>query len=398
MNLFIIPSWYPSPNSLVTGVFFKEQAMIYSALFPMDNIGISHWGQNDERLLLWSKDRLKIFRKTYDRKKVRTEIQPLFDNCTEYFSPAFTWSRKFHRGNMRNIAKANLSNLRKFEKQYGKVDLIVAQVGFPAGVVAMEISEKKEVPFVITEHMTPFPFPAYRYRRNKLIPPLWQAYQKANGIIAVSENLRDEMSYYGINNVAVLPNFIGDKDFVPAPQSESSGILKLVSIGRLERQKGFDVLLKSLANLKDLHFRLEIIGDGSERDSLVDLAEELELSERINWRGSLDKTEIIKSLQLADLFVLASRHESFGIVFLEALACGVPCVGTYCGGPEEIVDESVGFIVAPENEKELAKAIRYILVNQEKYPKEKIRAYFDKQFGTEKIVKKLRKLYLKASS
>ena len=383
---------------MMTGVFFKEQAMIYADYFPKDNVGISHWGQNDERLLLWSKDRLKIFRKTYDRKKISAEVQSLADNCTEYFSPAFTWSRKFHRGNMRNIARANLLNLRKFEKQYGKADLILAHVGFPAGVVAMEISKKKEIPYLIAEHMTPFPFPDYRYRRKKLIPPLWQAYLEANGIVAVSENLRDEMSFYGINNVTVLPNFINDKDFVPAPKKDSLGSLKMLSIGRLERQKGLDVLLRALSGLRDLPFQLEVIGDGSERGSLMTLAEELGLNERINWRGNLDKTEIIQSLQSANLFVLASRHESFGIVFLEALACGIPCVGSYCGGPEEIVDESVGFIVAPEDEKELAKAIRYILVNPEKYPKEKIRAYFEKQFATEKIVKKLRSLYLKASS
>ncbi len=113
MNVFIIPSWYSSPTT-VSGIFIQEQAEALATHHSFLNIGISAWGQNDERLLLWSGQPLQSYIKVLRNSKVKSSSRKVKDNLKEYFSPAFTWSNKVAEGNIRRIIKANIKNMRLF--------------------------------------------------------------------------------------------------------------------------------------------------------------------------------------------------------------------------------------------------------------------------------------------
>ncbi len=393
MNIFIIPSWYPSPQHPYAGIFFREQAESFAQYFQEDNIGISHWGQNDERFLLWSKDRLKNLRKLYSSEKTPSSRNELKPNCIEYFKPAFTWTRKILKGNINSILKSNLNNLKSFEKEFGKANILLAHVSYPAGFIAHKISLKKNIPYIIVEHMSPFPFMDFLDKKGNLIPQLKMAYTNSNSLMAVSKGLKSKMERYIGYPVSVLNNFIDDQSFIPLKRPTDSQNLKLLSVGRLEHQKGYDILIKSIAQLDISYLSLELIGIGSEENALMDLANNLRLAEVLSIRGEMDKNEIIKALQKCDLFILSSRHESFGVVVLEALACGKPCIVTTCGGPEEIISEEVGLVVEKENPKALAEAIVYMVENIEKYPPKKIRKYYEDHFSARETVKKLKGIY-----
>ena len=136
------------------------------------------------------------------------------------------------------------------------------------------------------------------------------------------------------------------------PRTE--GVVK--SLGRLVHKKGFDVLVHASAHAaaQGVPFRLEIGGDGPERASLQALAGRLGIEDRVTFCGWID--DVAAFLADADLFVLPSRVEAFGIVVLEAMACGVPIVATRLSGPLETLDEDTALLVPSDDPAAMAEA------------------------------------------
>jgi glycosyltransferase involved in cell wall biosynthesis len=126
-------------------------------------------------------------------------------------------------------------------------------------------------------------------------------------------------------------------------------------------RKGLDTLIRALAQLEPGRFQLEIVGDGPARESLRELAVSLGVAEEVRFLGSLDRAEVAERYREADLFTLPSTAESFGNVFAEALASGLPVVATQVGGIPDLVEHGInGLLVAPGDPAGLAQAIRYL--------------------------------------
>jgi glycosyltransferase involved in cell wall biosynthesis len=129
----------------------------------------------------------------------------------------------------------------------------------------------------------------------------------------------------------------------------------------LEWWKGVDVLLRACARLRT-PFQLELYGDGTDRPALERLARQLGVN--ATFHGHVD--DVADRLADLDLFVLPSRAENFPIALLEAMAWALPVVVTRVGGvPEMVVDRESGLVVRPDDEQELAEAIRHIVENPE---------------------------------
>ena len=97
------------------------------------------------------------------------------------------------------------------------------------------------------------------------------------------------------------------------------------------------------------------------------------------------------------MFVLPSRYETFGIVLIEAMACGIPVIATKCGGPEEIVTDETGLLIEKDNPEELALAIKNIWANPGKYNKQTIRKYSADKYGQSVFAEKISALYMSIS-
>jgi glycosyltransferase involved in cell wall biosynthesis len=146
------------------------------------------------------------------------------------------------------------------------------------------------------------------------------------------------------------------------PQARS---LKLLAVGAVVRRKGYDVLIEALARLTDLDWQLVIAGDCTrDRETAGALATRLvvlRLGARITMTGAVSEEELAALYRDADVFVLASRHEGYGMAFAEAIAHGLPVIGTKAGAIPETVPDGAGILVPPDDVGALAAALRAMI-------------------------------------
>lgn len=156
-----------------------------------------------------------------------------------------------------------------------------------------------------------------------------------------------------------LPNFVEDlAGAPPAALPAPPGARRLLAMGRLHRNKGFDIALRALAQLPSAH--LSIAGEGPERAALESLAQELGVADRVAFLGWRHDTGAL--LAAAEVFVCSSRHEPLGNIVLEAWSAGRPVVAVASQGPLELISEGIdGVMVAPEDPGALAVAIARLL-------------------------------------
>lgn len=247
---------------------------------------------------------------------------------------------------------------RKYLEEHGKPDIIHAHWALRSGEVARELARDWDVPYVVQEHFSAFSrgtLSTAEIERARL------AFSAASGTAAVSRQLaRDIGPLAGAGTVEVIPNVLFADRFPPRrPDAVSRGDIRFITVCNLVPEKGVDVLLHAFARL--LHELpdavLEIAGDGPERRRLEALRARLGLGERVVFHGRVAAERVPGLLHAADAFVLASRHETFGVVLLEALACGLPVIASATGGARDIIDPDVGMLVSPGDAEALAKAM-----------------------------------------
>jgi phosphatidyl-myo-inositol dimannoside synthase len=179
--------------------------------------------------------------------------------------------------------------------------------------------------------------------------------------------------------VEIIPAVDSDV-FRPGPKPETlaarhglEGMKILLTVARLTPRKGHDLVLRSLSFLRDRSdLRYVVIGTGADRSRLDRLAGELGISDRVVFAGWVDESELPDYYRLADVFVMPNREETrvtdsiegFGISFIEAAATGKPAIGGRSGGAvDAVVEGETGFIVDPDDPRELADRIAFLLDN-----------------------------------
>ncbi len=191
-------------------------------------------------------------------------------------------------------------------------------------------------------------------------------YKNVNCFIATTNDQRQYLLDNNISkdDVVVIPNFSlfpGVECIRPASQN----LIVFASYGRMVRKKGFDVLLMAFHELisSGINARLEIGGDGPERKALRRLCKKLGLHECVTFHGWVKDVEGF--LADADIFVLPSLLEPFGIAILEAMSCGVPIITTKTKGPMEILDNELAYFVETGNVISLAAAMKHVVLNRD---------------------------------
>jgi glycosyltransferase involved in cell wall biosynthesis len=143
----------------------------------------------------------------------------------------------------------------------------------------------------------------------------------------------------------------------------------LLSVGAIVPRKGYDVLVAALARIRHLPWRLVIVCDCTRSahtaEQLFTRIREAALADRVTMRGIVSEDELSSLYAQADLFVLPSRFEGYGMAFTEAIAHGVPVVGTTAGAIGQTVPREAGVLVAPDDAEALAGALQHLIEHSE---------------------------------
>ncbi len=324
-------------------------------------------------------------------------MNELRTNLTEFYTPRFTWTGRFMDGNMSSIVKANMKNLQEFQKKYGKVNLIHAHVSYPGGHIAMKLSQKTGIPYVITEHMTRLKFEDYVYKKHtKVSSKVSKPLIKANRVIAVSNSLAEDLAVHrSEEGIRIVPNLVDENFFKPSEKSSSNGFITVFCLSNILHSKGIYELLDTIARVKRVNpnVRFRIAGEGRDLKYFKKREQILKIEDVCTWLGPLTREQVKEEMQDCAIHISTSRHETFGLTLVEALACGKPIVCTMCGGPEDIVQENIGVIAETKSSVDIAKKLLYLIDNLEKYPADTIRNNFEERFSSKVVTPQILSVY-----
>lgn len=221
----------------------------------------------------------------------------------------------------------------------------------------------------------------------------------SSNIVAVSELTKKDLQSLGPNGnkISLVPNGVDQKKIIAVAPSDE--VCDVLFVGRLIREKNVDVLLEAVALVQDdvPDVKCCIIGTGPEKEQLLELAASLELLDDGNVRffGFMEYDEMIARMKSSKVLVLPSSREGFGMVVVEAFACGVPVVtvAKAHNAAGELVDEACGFVVTLDA-RAIAGAVRELLWDEElrcRMGKAGVEA--GRGYEWDGIVLKLRELY-----
>jgi glycosyltransferase involved in cell wall biosynthesis len=160
----------------------------------------------------------------------------------------------------------------------------------------------------------------------------------------------------------VLPG----NDRVPLPQRAAATIVNLLAVGSIVPRKGYDLLIAALGQIPDLPWRLTIAGEprnAAAARALEAQVASLKLGDRVELAGVVSPERLSELYATSDLFVLPSRYEGYGMAYTEAIAHGLPVIGTTAGAIPEAVPAGAGMLVAPDSVSELALALMRLIGN-----------------------------------
>ena len=276
----------------------------------------------------------------------------------------------------------------------GNYDIIHVHL-FPADifVAISSLFLPKRIKFIFSEHND------YNRRRSikffKVIDSF--TYSRYDKIVCVSKQVEKALIMWCPKTsckVIVIKNAIPVSD---KSNFEGEKLYDIIFVGRLEKQKGVNILLKAIQILEEKYhrsLRVAIVGDGSLMNDLKELALQYDINEYTYFLGV--RKDVLELMRKAFIFVLPSRWEGFGLVLLEAMSVGVPIIATKVGGiPEVIEDGKDGILVEPENPEELSNAILRLLDNKELRSLVSSNAYkkVKGEYSIEKYTKTLLNLY-----
>lgn len=288
--------------------------------------------------------------------------------------------------------KAFLRVYEYYRRIKGDVDVIHAQFVIYAHI-CKQVLHKYHIPFVITEHWSRLNGATI----DKSFLRCYEAYQWADKVICVSNVLADSLkTKFGVESV-VINNMVSDQFFDQTQLKKENGkkeIVKFVSVGSLVHIKGYDLIIRALQRCDCLEkCQISIIGGGPEEANLQALIEQCQLQNRVFLLGTKTPEEVSSLMMESDCFILASRRETFGIVYIEAMAKGKPVIATICGGPESFVNESNGILIPVEDVDATANAIDYMVENLDKFDGSAIREFCYNNFSEESITQQIVAVY-----
>jgi L-malate glycosyltransferase len=384
IKVLVIPSWYPPKG----GYFFREHSVaLASAGLKVDVLAGLHTS-------------LRTFRPVNLFSPAGNQYlssEGVTEHLRKYWIIPFSDKPNFH-----GWVNMMLRFYKSYQNKYGHPDIILAHSIIWAGLVAAFIKEKYGVPYVITEHRSRFVYntpEAKAMFQPWFFPYLENAFEGAEKVITVSDSLQPfikQIAPGATERLISISNMVDTAFFKPSDLPKPQKPFRYFSLANLIPLKGMDTLIEAFDSLNTGQpgaFSLTIGGDGGERNKLEQMVAARKLKDMVTFVGKLNRSQVLEQLQQAHAFVLASHFEAFGVVFIEAMACGLPVIATRSGGPESFIRESEGILVNPGQTEKLAEALKQMHQQYKIYNASTIRKYVIDHFSRESIAKQYSELF-----
>ena len=384
MNIVIIPAFFQTKSRKTLGSFFLEQAR------ALQKKG------HKVTILYCDTYSIKCVKDWFAYNEEKSEI---IEGIQIYRNRCFCPLKHGIEGHR----KAFANGIQKLYDQYmkgNKPDIIHAHCCVWAGYAAMKLSEQIGIPYVVTEHATLFQLhrDEISEKNDKVIRKI---FQKAARVICVSGAFAKLIESYR-PDIDVVGNVVNCDAFVPRADSEKHRGIRFLTVCYMEEEaqlykKGIDILIQAWTEVvkKYTDVKLVIGGGGSAKTKVEQWVEEHGISKYVEFTGALDRKQVIQEMQSCVCFVLPSRYETFGVVYVEAMACGKPVIAVANGGPDDFVKPFNGFLIEPDV-KELVQAFYEMighLTRGNYYQEEKISNYIKSKFSYEAIAEQLEAIY-----
>lgn len=279
-------------------------------------------------------------------------------------------------------------------KRYVKnnnLDILIT-TGFPIDILFLKLQKYSKI--IYECHVNKYALnlklsklgKGYRFLLDKFIFP------KFDKIVVLTEaDLRE----WKLRNIVCIPNFL-TFDYRNLYYEFDNNSQKMISVGRLEKEKNFEAMIEIWKNIVDKYPKwiLEIYGEGSYREKLTEKIKKLELEKNIFLKGKTKNIE--KHYKESYCYLMTSLYEGFGMVLIEAMACGLPIISFNCPhGPKEIVKNNIdGFLIEQDNKEEMINKILFLIQNREVRNNMSRRAHINvEKYEKENIMKKWLKLF-----
>jgi glycosyltransferase involved in cell wall biosynthesis len=273
--------------------------------------------------------------------------------------------------------------LRRIRKLHGvnPIDVIHAHAALPCGHAAALLSRRLNIPFVVTIHG----LDVFNTCFLGGIPAAWRrkvsvdVYRAARTVICISGKVQEILKtgtpaetcstivYNGVNPSLFAPNPLvwgrGSAPSKPAASVET-GNPEILIVGNLQRSKGHELVLRALGNLRPSfpQLRCRIIGEGPDRAQFEALVRDLDIGQQVQFAGRQSRSEVAVAMRRCSVFVLPSRNEGLGCVYLEAMSCGKPVIGCRGQGIDEVIEHGKnGWLIPVDGLDQLIQGLSTLL-------------------------------------
>jgi glycosyltransferase involved in cell wall biosynthesis len=262
-----------------------------------------------------------------------------------------------------------LSKVQRLHRQ-SPVHVIHAHAALPCGQAAALISHRLGIPFIVTIHG----LDVFNRCFEDGIAAAWRrkaslrVYENARNVICISDKVRQLLTKgKGIDaklHSEVVYNGTDPDLFSPGPVPEQPPTILIV--GNLLAGKGQELVLRAFARIKNSHPGLQcrFIGEGADRDRFAALARDLGISDQVHFLGRRSRTDVAEAMRSCTVFLLPSRYEGLGCVYLEAMASGKPVIACRGQGIDEVIDHgNNGWLIPIDGLDELVQGLQALLAD-----------------------------------
>ncbi|RIU94753.1 glycosyltransferase [Oceanobacillus picturae] len=351
MNILIISHMYPSENGKINGVFVHEQVKKLNekghevrVISPVPYV---------PPLLRYISPRWKKYESIPNR--------GVYDGIDVFYPKYIAYPKNINFSSSGYRMYWGIKNAVKELSESFNFDIIHAHVALPDGYAAMKIAKLYKVPFLVTIHGQDLQHTIHKKLNYK--KKISRVLNESNKIILVSNKLNNIRKQYlpeiDDDKFIVIYNGVSDNFLnIEYLEKKCRSDIKILSVSNLLRTKGIDLNIYAIAQIVERYPNIiyYIIGEGPEMNSMKQLVKNLNLEKSIIFLGRKSRLDVRKYMLESDIFLLPSWNEAFGVVYIEAMACGLPVIGCKREGIEDIVKDGVdGFLIEPKSINDIVK-------------------------------------------